>query len=118
MGDGLKRARDAARATRAQGPITVGEWRALFTADRLAQHDMLLMTGGNVRLSDVRRLAARQPPLMRDAGMAIVADGDGFTIQPVRERQAWALTEEGKAEIERAHAAEKARLDAEVGHGR
>lgn len=45
--------------------------------------------------------------LIEDAGAVALVDGDGFTIQPERYRQAWKLTPAGIAEVERLKAAPK-----------
>lgn len=56
-----------------------------------------LVTGRNTPVSVVRALVRKG--LVKDAGMVAVCDGDGFTIQPERYRQGWAVTEAGAAAL-------------------
>ena len=61
------------------------------------QHFDGLCAGGDVRTRDLRALERRG--FVRCIGFMPVADGDGWTKQPERERRAYVLTEAGRAVI-------------------
>lgn len=80
---------------------TKADQDALDHLGHMARFGWAALTGRGIRRNSMVRLSALG--LVRDAGLVAVAvvDGDGFTLEPERFRQAWELTDAGKAEIER-----------------
>jgi hypothetical protein len=67
-----------------------------YALERVAwgtEHFGALVTGRMTRKTTVLRLFRKG--LVADAGMVVMCDGDGFTIQPERYRQGWKITRAG-----------------------
>jgi hypothetical protein len=78
---------------------TKAEQDALDHLEHMARFGWVALTGRTIRRATMVRLAARH--LVRDAGMTVVVDGDGYALEPERLRQGWELTEAGRSEAMR-----------------
>ena len=70
----------------------------LCKIQRLERHGMSTMTNRTFPLRRMKQLESLG--LVESAGIAVLCDGDGFTIQPERWGESWRLTQSGRDAIQ------------------
>lgn len=74
--------------------LTEAQRRALYHCLHMEENEMHASTGRNCRVKTMRELA--KMGLVESAGLAALADGDGFIIYPERYRECWKPTDAGR----------------------
>lgn len=78
--------------------LTRAEADALSCIQDILRSFDAAMTGGGLRLREVRKL--EELGLVKSVGLCSQCDGDGGIIETRNEREGWILTEKGKAALE------------------
>jgi hypothetical protein len=77
--------------------VSAAQWRILIEAERMPRYGFDGVVSKGPRAKSIKALESAG--LLRFAGYGVECDGDGYSLQPERERPIYEITDAGRAAL-------------------